>query len=243
MKSASLLQKLSLSILYLLIVPILASAAPTGSYYGSVTITTPADMGSIDLALYLNVVNTDIQHETSYIVLEKTILFPAGEPLDGKEVGPRLTGTFSQDTFSLYSDDFTSMVGNKEVTRQITLNSAIIENDGQSISGIYTETVTGLLPEDIIISGEFVLLKPVPLSAATFEDSNGDNCLDLDEIRAGGNDPNLMEFRDASGALSVVINLGIIPLCPMVPEDGQPEDASPEETAKRALQEYYDSQN
>lgn len=234
MKNKLLFQKLFLAATCLLLVPLAASADPTGPYYGSVTISTPTDMGAIDLAFYLDVDGTTIQHDTSYIILDKTMVFPAVEPqIEGRDVGPRVQGTLTPDTFSLTSDTFESMVGNATVTRQTTLNQAILNNDGQSISGTYTETVTGLLHnEDIIISGEFLLLKPVPLSSTPFEDTNEDGCLDLAEIRAGGDDSARMEFSDAGEAMLIHNGSGSTPLC-----------APADQTARDALQEFYDAQN
>ena len=238
MKLISLIQKFALAACCLLIIPYTVWADPdnplTGSYYGSVNITTPAEMGTIDLAFYLDVDGTAIQHDSSYIILDKTMVFPAVSPqVDGKDVGPRVQGAMTPDTFNLTSDSFESTVGTTIVTRQITLNQATVNNDGQSISGTYTETVTGMLyNEDVVISGEFLLLKPVPLSAAALEDTDGDGCLSLAEIRAGGNDPALMEFSDAGEALLIQNGAGTVPLC-----------APADQTARDALQEFYNTQN
>ncbi len=236
MKSNAIPHTILLTTLYLLLLfPFIASAEYSGSWYGSVTITTPAEMAPIDLAFHLEVIGTTTQldNDNSYIILEKTMIFPAvGPKIDGRDVGPRLTGTFSPDTFSLVSNPFTSNVGGKEVTRHIELTQTEREDDGQTLTGIYTETVTGLLPNALTISGEFILLKPMPLTAPGLDDNNGNGCLDLDEIRAGGYLSDQIEFSDASEAMNILHGTGAIPLCPPA-----------NQTARDTLQEYYNEQN
>ncbi len=254
MKGKAFLHKPFPVALFMLLLPLTASAdltnPLTGSYYGSVTIESPTpDMATVDLAFYLDVDDTgQLIPDSSCIRLDKTMLFPeVDSPLEIREnrngedvlvesieAGPRMIGTFSQDTFSIASNpSFVSMVGDKEVSRAIALDNATVDNEGQFITGTYTETVTGLLVDPVTISGSFMLLKPVPLTVATFEDNSGDGCLDLDEIRAGGDDPAKMEFRDASGAVSLYNNRGsgVTPLC--IPAD---------QTARDAVQEFYNEQ-
>lgn len=205
----------------------------TDTYYGTATITTPAEMASVDLAFNLDITDTTIQHDTSYILLDKTMLFPAVSPqIDGVDVGPRVNGTISPDQFSLTSDIFHSEVGELSVSRQITLNQATVSNEGKAITGTYTETITGLLPQDVIISGDFFLVKPVSPSGLTILDSNDDGCFNVDEIRAAGNDPDLMEFNDAGAALSIYNGDGTISIC-----------TPAEENIQTILQEFYDSRN
>lgn len=255
MKGKSFLHKPFPIALFLLFLPFTASADLanpfTGSYYGSVTIESPTpDMATVDLAFYLDVEDDTGQliQGSSCIRLDKTMLFPeVDSPLEIREnrngedvlvesieAGPRMIGTFSEDTFSIASNpSFVSIVGDKEVSREIVLDNAIVDNEGQFITGTYTETVTGLLVDAVTIRGTFILLKPVSLTVAIFEDSSGDGCLDLDEIRAGGDDPAKMEFRDASGAVSLFNNRGpgVTQLC--VPAD---------QTVRDAVQEFYNEQ-
>jgi hypothetical protein len=190
-------------------------------------------MASVDLAFYLDVSGSAIQHDTSYIMLDKTMLFPTVAPgIGGKSVGPRVSGNISPTGFTLTSDIFNGTVSDRAVQRQITLNQAAVTQDGQSITGTYTETVTGLLPQDLVISGQFVLVKPVSPEVASIQDSNKDGCLDLNEIRAGGNDPAVMEFRDAGSAMAIYLGTGSgLQICAPV-----------DQNIKTALQEYYSSQ-
>ncbi|MCI5163246.1 MAG: hypothetical protein D3917_14750, partial [Candidatus Electrothrix sp. AX5] len=138
-------------ILFLTIILILSTnigqAGTLSTFYGTATITVPADLPSVDLALQLDLNGTAVLHDTSYIILEKTMLFPVIPPLvDAQEVGPRLEGTVGPDTFQLRTTPFSDQAGGKTVNRQIFFNNAVVGNQGNSITGEYNETVTGLLP-------------------------------------------------------------------------------------------------
>jgi hypothetical protein len=200
----------------------------TGTYYGTANATIVYDntdpanpkfnsLGTIDLAVYLDVIGSDIQPATSYIVLDKTLLFPAVPPqIGGKDVGPRVNGSLSPSGFKLTTvnlslppapDGFTSVVSGVTVTRKVTLTGTAITNDGNSITGTYTETINGLTPETITVTGFFLLVKPtVPTVTVTVKDQDGDGWLSLAEIRAGGKDPNVIEFSDLSYALHLYNN-------------------------------------
>ena len=206
----------------------------SGPYYGTATISTPTDITPVDLAFHLDVSGSAIQHDSSYILLEKTMLFPAVPPeIGGKAVGPRVSGNLSPTGFTLVSDIFDSQAGDRAVKRQIRLDQAAVTEDGQSITGTYTETVTGLLPQDLIISGQFVLVKPVSPEVAAIADGNSDGCLDVAEIRAGGSDPVVMEFRDAGAAMAIYKGDGSAgQIC-----------APADELIKTVLQEYFSAQH
>ena len=80
--SASIKQLLTVIILSgcVLMGPLSAGAAAdnplTGLYYGTAYITSPAELGTLDLAFYLDVTGAVFTTETSYIDLEKTLVFP-----------------------------------------------------------------------------------------------------------------------------------------------------------------------
>jgi hypothetical protein len=180
----------------------------TGFYYGTANIAQPASIGTVDLAFYLDVTDDAIQSATSYIDLDKTLLFPAVAPKipptdAGKAVGPRVSGNLSPTAFYLTSNSFTSQVSGKTVTRQVVLHDTTVRDGGASLSGTYTETVTGLTKDTLTITGPFLLVKPMPVTTASGADRNGDRCLDLDEIRAGGSDAAAIEFGDLSAALNL----------------------------------------
>jgi hypothetical protein len=179
----------------------------TGFYYGTAAINQPASLGNVDLAFYLDVTGSVIQPATSYIDLDQTLLFPAVDPkLDGKAVGPRVSGTLSVGGFSLDSQAFPGSAGGRAVTRRIRLDNARVGSGGAALSGDYTETVEGMTPVPVVISGQFQLMKPVAANLASGQDGNGDGCLSLAEIRAGGSDPDAIEFADVSAAMHLYRN-------------------------------------
>jgi hypothetical protein len=206
----------------------------TGTFYGTAHITEPATIATIDLVLYLDINGTTTQHDTSYIDVEKTLVFPVVAPqIDGKDVGPRVSGNLGISAFSLQSDEFDSTVGEISVTRQILLTGTKVENAGNSLSGTYTETVAGMGPDDITISGLFLLVKPAAMSGADIVDLNGDDCLDADEIRVGGSDSAVVEYGDVSQALHLYNHPEITPnLCSPAPD-----------LVKQLVNEYYNTLN
>jgi hypothetical protein len=212
----------------------------TGYYYGTASIDQPAGLGTVDLAFYLDVSDGVIQQSTSYIDLEKTLLFPAVAQIDGKDVGPRADNesSFDLESFQLTTEEFTSTVDGlaDPVTRQIVLNADAVNNGGASISGTYTETVTGLTREPLTISGSFLLISPQPVTLDSGKDLNGDGCLNLEEIRMGGSDSTKVEFSDISAAMNLynaptaTLRLGNPP---------GPTCADDTSIIQSALEEYY----
>lgn len=211
----------------------------TGFYYGTATISQPASLGGVDLAFYLDVSGAAIQQASSYIDLDKTLMFPAVNPkLGGKAVGPRVNGTLGASAFTLQSQAFPGQAGGKAVTRRIRLDNAKVSHGGAAIAGNYTETVTGLLAAPLVIKGTFQLMKPVAASVASGQDGNGDGCLDLGEIRAGGADPDAVEFGDASAAMNLFRN----PTATLkVGNPPGPNCADGELTVQQAMKALYDS--
>jgi len=171
------------------------------TYYGTATITSPANLGVIDLAFTLDVSGTTIQHDTSYIMTDKTLLFPE---LWGKGIGPKVKSgsSLSQSAFDLTTDDFTSTVSGRTVTRNVRLVGTAVSNGGATLTGNYTETITGLTPQPVTVTGTFILVKPtVQTIVVDLKDQNSDGCIDLNEIRAAGANSENIEFSDMSQAL------------------------------------------
>lgn len=179
----------------------------TGFYYGTAAISQPASLGSVDLAFHLDVTGSAIQPATSYIDIDQTLLFPAIDPkLNGKVVGPRVSGNLSAGGFALVTQTFPGAAGGKTVIRQIRLDNARVGSGGAALSGDYTETVEGMMPVPVVIKGKFQLMKPVAANLGSGQDGNGDGCLSLAEIRAGGSDPDAIEFADVSAAMHLYRN-------------------------------------
>lgn len=233
------------------------SWAETGNYYGTATITTPANLGTIDLAFNLDVSGSVIQPTTSYIMLDKTLLFPKVAPqvcttTNGAttcvDAGPRVSGTASATAFSLTTanliqpptctDCFTSAAGSVIVTRKVTLAGTKVTNSGNSIEGTYTETITGLGKSPVTVTGTFILVRPtVQTIVVALKDANSDGCLDLNEIRSGGAYSDSLEFNDISQALHLYYNsTASLKVCT------KPGDLTGQQTIKNALSEYYATQ-
>lgn len=206
--------------------------ADTSTYYGTATITSPANLGTIDLALNLDVTGMAIQRNTSYIMLDKTLLFPAVLPqISGTDVGPRVTGTASPTSFSLSTDNFNSSVSGKTVTRKVTLKNATVTNNGNAVSGTYTETIAGLGRDTVTVTGSFILVRPtVQTIVVELKDLNLDGCVGLNEIRGAGTSENVIEYNEMSQALHLFYN-------------PQPSlKVCTEQTIKDALAEFYATQ-
>lgn len=221
--------------------PLVADATNplTGFYYGTATIVRPATIGVIDLAFYLDVTGTTFQKATSYVDLEQTLLFPALSQINGKDVGPRVSGTLSPTSFTLTTNPFKAEVSGKSVTRLVKLSKTTVTDGGASLSGTFTETVKGLTKETLTITGPFRLVKPLPVTADSGVDRNADGCLDLSEIRAGGNDATQVDFSD----LSAAFNLHRHPQSNLrVGNPPGPTCANPETVLQSALDAYYGAQ-
>lgn len=207
----------------------------TGSWYGTATITAPAEMGVVDLAFHLDVDGSEVDRDKSHVDLDKTLLFPVVAPqVDGQDVGPRVGGTLSATAFSLTSDDFPATVAERAVTRRIQLDGTEIGSGGTAVSGTYTETVTGLTKDPVVMTGPFMLAKPTAMRADGVDDRDGDGCVTLDEIRAGGLNPTVIELGDISTALAIYngaspsLRIGRLPDCTEAAAEMQ-----------QALAEYY----
>jgi hypothetical protein len=146
------------------------SYAATGEYYGSVAINSPTGMGNIDLAFHLEIndLTGAIDPALSYVILEKTVLFPKTGQIGGKDVGPMVqTGHLTATNFYLEIQAVPGTISQKAVSRKLILDGAPQTADGNTIIGTYTETVSGYMKENIIISGDFILSRPVSVSVET----------------------------------------------------------------------------
>ncbi|MCP4106610.1 MAG: hypothetical protein GY749_13920 [Desulfobacteraceae bacterium] len=205
--------------------------AMQSDYYGSAAIDSPAGLGNIDLAFHLEVFdNGDINSARSYIIAEKTILFPKAGQIDGKDTGPMVqSGNLElpyngTDNFVLATRTFTGTVTNKTVKRTITLTGKT--DTGDMIEGTYIEEITGYLPTKLTVTGTFVLIRPisrvVDLDRDVVEPFNE---LTIEEIRRGDDDVRAVEFEDVSCAIHFLKN----------PE---PNLTVSESTVVQAIQEY-----
>lgn len=160
-----------------------------GAYPGTlndVATPQPLDLGSIELALALSQSDDDV---TGYVVLSDTLVFtrehmitvtPVGPPPGPGtpaptphelDVGPQVQGSFDGATLQLQSEQFVAVVSGRRVTRQFSLVSSGIWDNGATVEGEYRETLWGYAPEPSTLVGTFSLHRPVFPSAGFDNDS------------------------------------------------------------------------
>ena len=124
----------------------------TGSYAGSVTISEPAPLGALDLALNV----TDAGGALSGLVnAAKTQVFLGGPTFTGSvTVSQGVTPTFRID-----SAVFAGVVSGRSVQRQFTLTGEIV-NEANTLRGQYIETITGFTPHPLLVTGKFLVVRP-----------------------------------------------------------------------------------
>jgi hypothetical protein len=189
--------------------PFAQASALTGDYFGSVAVTSPEGLGNIDLAFHLEIPNgSTIDATKSYIILNKTILFPKStNKFNGIDVGPMVKAgsTFNGTSLNLLVTPFTSTANGKPVTRTVTLTGASPSISGNTITGTYKEIMTNYLAQPITVTGQFTLVRPVSINPGAYAckeldlDANGE--LSLDEIKSGGKNPSYVEFDELSCAM------------------------------------------
>lgn len=146
------------------------------NYFGSTLIESSGYLSDFNIAFHLNTndISSFFSSDSSYVILNETALFPKigtvqvdDETID---IGPRVQSGWLTDTdFYLELEPFTNEVAGKEVTRKVTL-SGVPDAEQKTITGDYTEVMTGYLREPITVSGTFTLYRPV---STTPEDLSG----------------------------------------------------------------------
>jgi hypothetical protein len=129
----------------------------TGTYIGTVTFTDPAGLTPLDLVVVL----TDSDGAlTGYVDADQV----PGYPVVGDGKGPAVTGSWSGESFALLSVVFADP--HTGASRQLALVDGTIEGEGEILNGEYYETLWGLMPGPIVLSGEFQLSRPAHLPPA-----------------------------------------------------------------------------
>jgi hypothetical protein len=127
--------------------------------------------GYIDLALDLEQVGDQVD---GYISLEHTLVFTQEHTLDAQALGPSVSGSFDEKTLRLDSEKFNWQVASgrvlpddgrilpgRQATRQFSLVTTEVTNNGARLVGEYHETFWGISPKPITIVGTFSLTRPV----------------------------------------------------------------------------------
>jgi predicted outer membrane repeat protein len=126
-----------------------------GAYVGTIVISQPVYLPPVDLALLL----TDVEGSLSG-TLSPTLSYPA---MPGTNRGPEVSGAWNGEGFTLESEVFTTVITTGVViSHQVLLHTGVISDSGGVLSGVYSETLTGLTPEPLVILGEFWLVRPQP---------------------------------------------------------------------------------
>lgn len=128
-----------------------ATAVISGTFRGTVAITEPVRLGVLDIAFELEDVGGVL---SGTLILTDTLAFTTTGPL------PTLHGSVSGDLFTLTSEPFHVTVSGREVQRQFTIVGQAMEEHGR-LEGIYTEVITGFVPEPITVVAMFVASGPV----------------------------------------------------------------------------------
>ena len=128
-----------------------------GSYAGIVNVTEPAPLGVLDLLLEITNANGVLSGQVNAI---KTQVFLGG---------PTFTGsvTASQGitpTVRIESQTFSGTVSGRTVQRRFVITGDVL-NEGDTLSGVYTETIIGFKPQPITVKGTFLLARPSGVTA------------------------------------------------------------------------------
>jgi hypothetical protein len=87
-----------------------------------------------------------------------------GYPVVNNNEGAAVNGAWSDAAFALHSAVFTD--SHTGASRQVVLHSGVISDDGESLTGVYSETLWSLTPEPLVICGEFRLSRPAHIPPA-----------------------------------------------------------------------------
>ena len=127
-------------------------------------VSTTMDLGYVDLAFNLS---QSGQNLAGSVILSRTLVFSATEG------NIAVTGSMNGSNLHLESGKFTMkmnearMIGNEQVaperivTRQFSLDTEQVLNDGATLLGIYRETIWGYAPEPVTVVGKFALERPL----------------------------------------------------------------------------------
>ena len=144
--------------------PLMVSSVFNGTLDNTAAITSTMDLGYIDLAFNMaqsgNTINGNI-------ILSRTLVYSATEG------NIAVTGSMNGNKLHLQSGQFkmkmneARMIRGEQVaperivTRQFSLDTEQILNDGATLLGIYRETIWGYAPEPVTVVGKFALERPV----------------------------------------------------------------------------------
>ncbi|MEM7130407.1 MAG: putative Ig domain-containing protein [Chloroflexota bacterium] len=124
----------------------------TDTYQGTIALTTPIDLGALDIAIEI----TDNQGTlTGQIDANHTLIYETIPPLTGSiDTTSNITPTFT-----MTSAPFADTISGRPVERRVNLVGQILE-DGEVLAGLFEETITGFTPQPLTTQGQFVVVRP-----------------------------------------------------------------------------------
>lgn len=123
-----------------------------GIYVGTVAITSPVQLSVLDLAFTLD----DSDGIRGQVDVTRTLVF-SGSPTLAGEITGSIDGITP--TVRIASESFGGVMAGAEVQRQFVLDGLVLEN-GDLLQGVYSETITGLLPDPFTVQGLFLVSRP-----------------------------------------------------------------------------------
>jgi hypothetical protein len=129
-----------------------ATELVAGSYSGTVIVSEPAPLGSLDLFLDITSANGALSGQVNAI---KTQVFLGG---------PTFTGAVTANqgvtpTLRIESQTFSGLVSGRTVQRHFVLTGEVLDG-GDRLQGEYTETIVGFKPQPMLVKGTFLLVRP-----------------------------------------------------------------------------------
>ena len=135
----------------------------------------PADVGQIDLALFLNQTGNAV---SGYINLEKSLVFSMEHTIQATpvafavitgqaslapvavKIGPYVQGTFDGTNLSVQSERITQVVAGRTLQRQFRVTGTLKSGDPNTLVGEYRETLWGYGPQALTVLGVFEISRP-----------------------------------------------------------------------------------
>ncbi|MCE7988380.1 MAG: hypothetical protein DYG89_45050 [Caldilinea sp. CFX5] len=130
-------------------------AAPelvAGSYAGTVNVMEPAPLGALDLLLEITNANGALSGQVNAI---KTQVFLGGPTFTGSVTASQGVTT----TVRIESQTFSGTVSGRTVQRRFVLTGDVLDG-GETLRGVYTETIVGFKPQPMLVKGAFLLVRP-----------------------------------------------------------------------------------
>lgn len=126
----------------------------SGTYVGTVVISEPVSIGTLDLSI--NIIENNGVISGVVEAKPSTLAFQGGTALQGTIIQSNETIT---PTFQITSTVFNDEVSDRAIERRFWLDGEVVKQ-GEVLQGQYTEIITGFTPAPMDVSGIFLLVRP-----------------------------------------------------------------------------------